>query len=51
LDEFEKQLEEYEALLKQKENNIKKTIVAQVNKECKYLKDDYDTLKNNLEGG
>ncbi|CAI2201126.1 19712_t:CDS:2, partial [Funneliformis geosporum] len=45
----EKQLEEREALLKQKENNIKKTIETQVNEERKYLKDEYDALKDHLE--
>ncbi|CAB5352891.1 uncharacterized protein OCT59_003439 [Rhizophagus irregularis] len=40
LDGFEKQLEEREALLKQKENNIKNTIEAQVGEECKRLKDE-----------
>ena len=49
LDGFEKQLEEREALLRQKENNIKKTIEAQVGEERKRLKDEYDTLKNRLE--
>src|SRR3954463_3155559 len=44
LDGFEKQLEEHEALLRQKENNIKKTIEAQVAEERKCLKDEYDTL-------
>ncbi|CAI2196177.1 3512_t:CDS:2, partial [Funneliformis geosporum] len=44
LDGFEKQLEEREALLRQKENNIKKTIEAQVDKERKCLKDEYNAL-------
>jgi len=44
LDGFEKQLEEREALLRQKENNIKKTIEAQVGEERKRLKDEYDAL-------
>src|SRR3954469_24055847 len=44
LDRFEKQLEEREALVRQKENNIKKTIEAQVAEERKCLKDEYDTL-------
>src|SRR3954454_18402928 len=44
LDGFEKQLEEREALLRQKENNIKKTIEAQVAEEHKRLKDEYDAL-------
>src|SRR4051812_38927306 len=44
LDGFEKQLEELEALVRQKENNIKKTIEAQVAEERKFLKDEYDTL-------
>src|SRR5215216_4878985 len=50
LDGFEKQLEEREALLKQKENNIKKTIEDQVAEEHKRLKDEYDALKDRLEG-
>ncbi|CAI2197009.1 19315_t:CDS:2, partial [Funneliformis geosporum] len=50
LDGFEKQLEESEALLRQKKNNIKKTIEAQVDEERKCLKDEYDALKNHLEG-
>src|SRR5436190_7426631 len=37
LDGFEKQLEERKALLRQKENNIKKTIETQVAKERKHL--------------
>ena len=49
LDGFEKQLEEREALLKQKENNIKKTIETQVAEERKHLKDEYDALKSRLE--
>src|SRR3954453_795684 len=49
LDGFEKQLEEREALLRQKENNIKKTIEAQVDEERKCLKDEYDALKSRLE--
>ena len=44
LDGFEKQLEEREALLKQKEINIKNTIEAQVAEERKRLKDEYDAL-------
>ncbi|CAI2188916.1 9770_t:CDS:1, partial [Funneliformis geosporum] len=44
LDGFEKQLEEYEALLRQKEINIKKTIENQVNEEHKHLKDEYNAL-------
>ncbi|CAI2163074.1 15578_t:CDS:2 [Funneliformis geosporum] len=36
---------EREALLKQKENNIKKTIENQVAEEYKRLKDDYDDYK------
>ncbi|RIA90970.1 hypothetical protein C1645_737446 [Glomus cerebriforme] len=44
LDGLEKQLEECEALLRQKENNIKKTIEAQVAEERKHLKDEYDAL-------
>src|SRR3954463_98114 len=49
LDGFEKQLEEREALIRQKENNIKKTIEAQVDEERKCLKDEYDALKSRLE--
>ena len=49
LDGFEKQLEEREALLKQKEINIKNTIEIQVAEERKHLKDEYDTLKSRLE--
>ena len=49
LDGLEKQLEEREALLRQKENNIKKTIEAQVGEERKLLKDEYDALKLRLE--
>src|SRR3990170_2159636 len=44
LDGFEKQLEEREALIRQKENNIKKTIEAQVDEERKCIKEEYDTL-------
>ncbi|CAI2197650.1 3212_t:CDS:2, partial [Funneliformis geosporum] len=46
---FEKQLEEVEILLKQKEINIKKTIEIQVAEKHKCLKDEYDTLKFHLE--
>jgi exonuclease VII large subunit len=49
LDGFEKQLEEREALLKQKENNIKKTIEDRIAEEHKRLKDEYDALKSRLE--
>ena len=42
LDGFEKQLEKRKTLLKQKENNIKNTVEAQVSKERKRLKDKYD---------
>ncbi|CAI2199610.1 8250_t:CDS:1, partial [Funneliformis geosporum] len=49
LDGFEKQLEECETLLRQKEINIKKTIEIQVAEEHKRLKDEYDTLKSYLE--
>ncbi|CAI2198751.1 18263_t:CDS:1, partial [Funneliformis geosporum] len=49
LDGFEKQLEEREVLLKQKENNIKKTIEDRVAEEHKRLKDDYDDRKVHLE--
>jgi len=49
LDGFEKQLEDREALLRQKENNIKKTIEAQIAEERKHLKDEYDALKSRLE--
>src|SRR5215216_3292423 len=45
LDGFEKQLKEHKALLKQKENNIKKMIKDQVAKEHKRLKDEYDAHK------
>src|ERR1044072_3372121 len=41
LDVFEKQLEEREALIKQKEINIKNTIEIQIAKERKRLKDEY----------
>jgi hypothetical protein len=44
LDGFEKQLEEREALLRQKENNIKKTIETQVDEERKSIKEEYATL-------
>ncbi|CAI2194489.1 2800_t:CDS:2, partial [Funneliformis geosporum] len=50
---FEKQLEERETLLKQKEINIKKTIEVQIAEKHKCLKDEYNTFKfcleNNLE--
>ena len=49
LDGFEKQLEERELRVQQWENNIKKTIDAQVAEERKRLKDEYDTLKTDLE--
>ena len=49
LDGFEKQLEERELCVQQRENNIKKTIDAQVVKERKCLKDKYDALKIRLE--
>src|SRR3954449_7363649 len=49
LDGFEKQLEERETLVRQKENNIKKTIEAQVDEKRKCLKDEYDALKSRLE--
>jgi len=49
LDGFEKQLEERELRVQQRENNIKKTIDAQVAEECKCLKDEYDALKSRLE--
>ena len=48
LDFFEKQLEEREALLRQKENSIKKAIEAQVALERKHLKDEYDDLELQL---
>ncbi|CAI2200893.1 6983_t:CDS:2, partial [Funneliformis geosporum] len=51
LDGFKKQLEEREALLKQKENNIKKTIEDQVAEEHKRLKDDYNDLIKDKEIG
>jgi chromosome segregation ATPase len=44
LDGFEKQLEERELRIQQRENNIKKTIEDQVAKERKCLKDEYDAL-------
>jgi hypothetical protein len=44
LDGFEKQLEERELCVQQRENNIKKTIENQVAVERKYLKDEYDAL-------
>ncbi|PKY27080.1 hypothetical protein RhiirB3_390027 [Rhizophagus irregularis] len=49
LDGFEKQLEERELHVQQRENNIKKTIEAQVAEERKHLKDEYDALKSRLE--
>ncbi|CAB5370967.1 unnamed protein product [Rhizophagus irregularis] len=49
LDGFEKQLEKREALLRQKENNIKKTIEVQIAEEHKHLKDEYDAFKSRLE--
>ena len=49
LDGFEKRLDEREALLKQKENYINKTIETQVAEERKHLKDEYDALKTRLE--
>ncbi|GBC44618.2 hypothetical protein GLOIN_2v1874483 [Rhizophagus irregularis DAOM 181602=DAOM 197198] len=49
LDGFEKQLEEHELCVQQRENNIKKTIDAQVAEERKRLKDEYDALKYRLE--
>ena len=49
LDGFEKQLEERELRVQQRENNIKKTIEAQVAEERKRLKDEYDALKIRLE--
>jgi hypothetical protein len=49
LDGFEKQLEERELHVQQRENNIKKTIEAQVAEEHKRLKDEYDALKFRLE--
>jgi hypothetical protein len=48
LDSFEKQLEEREALLRQKENSIKKAIETQVALERKHLKDEYDDLELQL---
>ena len=44
LDGFEKQLEERELRVQQRENNIKNTIDAQVAEERKCLKDEYDSL-------
>src|SRR5271154_6739317 len=49
LDGFEKQLEEREALLKQKEINIKNTVDFQLGEEHKRLKGEYDDLKVRLE--
>jgi hypothetical protein len=49
LDGFEKQLEERELRVQQLENNIKKTIEAQVAEERKRLKDEYDALKSSKE--
>jgi hypothetical protein len=49
LDGFEKQLEERELRVQQWENNIKKTIEAQVAEERKYLKDEYDALMSRKE--
>src|SRR6266542_5371297 len=49
LDGFEKQLEDHELRVQQQENNIKKTIEAQVAEERKCLKDEYDALKIRLE--
>ena len=49
LDGFEKQLDERELRVQQQENNIKKTIEAQVAEERKCLKDEYDALKIRLE--
>ncbi|PKC72543.1 hypothetical protein RhiirA1_491302 [Rhizophagus irregularis] len=45
----EEQLEEHELCVQQRENNIKKTIDAQVAEERKRLKDEYDALKYRLE--
>ena len=49
LDGFERQLEEREVLLRQKENNIKKTIENQVAEERKHLKDEYDARMSRKE--
>ncbi|CAB4410883.1 unnamed protein product [Rhizophagus irregularis] len=49
LDGFEKQLEERELRVQQRENNIKNTIEGQVAEERKRLKDEYDALKIRLE--
>src|SRR4051812_42867509 len=49
LDGFEKQLEERELRVQQRENNIKKTIEDQLAGERKNLKDEYDELKSRLE--
>jgi hypothetical protein len=49
LDGFEKQLEERELRVQQRENNIKKTIEAQVAEERKRLKDEYDALMSRKE--
>ena len=45
LDRFEKQLEDRELRVQQRENNIKKTIEAQVAEERKHIKDEYEALK------
>ncbi|RGB24315.1 hypothetical protein C1646_773271 [Rhizophagus diaphanus] len=49
LDGFEKQLEERELHVQQWENNIKKSIEAQVAEERKHIKDEYEALKIPLE--
>ena len=48
LDGFEKQLEEREFRVQQQENNIKKTIEAQVAEEHKRLKDEYGSLTRKI---
>jgi hypothetical protein len=49
LDGFEKQLEECEALLKQKENNTKNTIESKVREECKRTRNEFENLSQQLQ--
>ena len=49
LDGFEKQLEERERSIQQKENNIKNTVEARVSEERKVLRDHYDALMSRKE--
>lgn len=49
LDGFEKQLEERDTQLKQKENNIKSIIESKVAEERKRIKDEYDDLSQQLQ--